>query len=314
VSDGDVVLRPTVGTPTARRRSPDERVRRRAVIGRLYIEPALAVYGFFVLQPLVLTVSYSFYDWDGVGPSEWVGLANYRKVIDDPDLYGAILHSFQLLIFFCAMPVLLGVVVASVLNRTDTGRFGTVARAVIFLPQIIPLVAAGIIWGLLLSLRGVVNQLLGWVGLGGVTRAWLGDFDYALPAVGMIGVWVLLGFCTVLLQTGMAKIDTSLYEAARLDGASWWQELRAVTVHGIRREIGVCITVTAIAALASFDIVYVSTGGGPGNATSVPGIQIYREAFLQRRIGVASALAVCLAVLVLAVVLPIQRLSRPHDS
>jgi raffinose/stachyose/melibiose transport system permease protein len=314
VSDGDVVLRPTVGTPTARRRSPDERVRRRAVIDWLYIVPALAVYGFFVLQPLVLTVSYSFYDWDGVGPSEWVGLANYRKVIDDPDLYGAILHSFQLLIFFCAMPVLLGVVVASVLNRTDTGRFGTVARAVIFLPQIIPLVAAGIIWGLLLSLRGVVNQLLGWVGLGGVTRAWLGDFDYALPAVGMIGVWVLLGFCTVLLQTGMAKIDTSLYEAARLDGASWWQELRAVTVPGIRREIGVCITVTAIAALASFDIVYVSTGGGPGNATSVPGIQIYREAFLQRRIGVASALAVCLAVLVLAVVLPIQRLSRPHDS
>jgi raffinose/stachyose/melibiose transport system permease protein len=313
-SKADVVRTPTAGTSTVRRRPRLPGDRRRAVVGWLYVAPALAMYGFFVLQPLVLTVSYSFYDWDGVGASEWVGLANYRRVFDDPDLYGAILNSFRLLIFFCAIPVSLGVVVASVLNRMSAGRFGTVARAVIFLPQIIPLVAAGIIWGLLLSLSGLVNQLLGWGGLGGVTRAWLGDFDYALPAVGMIGVWLLLGFCTVLLQTGMAKIDTSLYEAARLDGANWWQELRAVTVPGIRREIGVCTTVTAIAALASFDIVYVSTGGGPGNSTSVPGIQIYREAFLQRRIGVASALAVSLAVLVLALVLPIQRLSRPHES
>jgi raffinose/stachyose/melibiose transport system permease protein len=191
-----------------------------------------------------------------------------------------------------------------------TGRASNFARAVIFLPQIIPLVAAGIIWTRLLSRRGLVNQLLESVGLGGFARAWLGDFTYALPAVGLIGVWVLLGFCTVLLQTGAAKINPELYEAARLDGAGWFDELRAVTIPGIRREIGVCLTVTSIAALASFDIVYVSTGGGPGNTTSVPGIQIYYEAFLQRRLGIASALAITLTLLVLIVVLPIQRLSR----
>lgn len=280
------------------------------MIGWLFVMPALAFYAVFVLQPLALTFQYSFFEWDGVGPSDWVGLSNYRRVFSDPDLRGSIVNSFQLLLFFSVIPVTLGVVVASVLNRMATGRASNFARAVIFLPQIIPLVAAGIIWTRLLSRRGLVNQLLESVGLGGFARAWLGDFTYALPAVGLIGVWVLLGFCTVLLQTGAAKINPELYEAARLDGAGWFDELRAVTIPGIRREIGVCLTVTSIAALASFDIVYVSTGGGPGNTTSVPGIQIYYEAFLQRRLGIASALAITLTLLVLIVVLPIQRLSR----
>lgn len=271
------------------------------------------MYAVFVLQPLALTFQYSFYEWDGIGPSKWVGLSNYRRVLTDPDLRGSIVNSLKLLLFFSVVPVSLGVVVASVINRLAAGRFGNLARAVIFLPQIIPLVAAGIIWGRLLSSRGLINQLLGYLGLDGVTRAWLGDFTFALPAVGLIGVWVLLGFCTVLLQTGAAKINPELYEAARLDGAGWFAELRAVTIPGIRREIGVCLTVTAIAALASFDIVYVSTGGGPGNETSVPGIQIYTEAFLQRRLGIASALAIMLSLLVLLVVLPIQRLSRSED-
>lgn len=283
------------------------------VVAWAFVAPALLMYGFFVLQPLALTFQYSFFDWDGVGPSRWVGLSNYRRVWTDPDLRGSIVNSFQLLFFFSVLPVSLGVVVASVINRIAGGRFGRAARTMIFLPQIIPLVAAGIIWGRLLSSQGLINQFLDAVGLDGVSRAWLGDFTFALPAVGLIGVWVLLGFCTVLLQTGAAKINPELYEAARLDGAGWFAELRAVTIPGIRREIGVCLTVTAIAALASFDIVYVSTGGGPGNQTAVPGIQIYTEAFLQRRLGVASALAITLSLLVIVIVLPIQRLSRSDD-
>jgi len=289
------------------------RARSPILVGWLFVVPALVMYAIFVLQPLALTVQYSFYDWDGVGPATWVGVSNYSRVFTDPDLLGTIFNSFKLLLFFSVIPVTLGLITASVIHRVTTGRFGSTARAIIFLPQIIPLVAAGIIWGWLLSLPGLINQILKVVGLESVARAWLGDFDTALPSVGMIGIWVLLGFCTVLLQTGMAKINTDLYEAARLDGAGWFAELRAVTIPGIRYEIGVCLTVTAIAALAAFDIVYVSTGGGPGHATAVPGIQIYIEAFLQRRVGLASALAIALVLLVLIVILPIQRLSRGSD-
>jgi raffinose/stachyose/melibiose transport system permease protein len=201
-------------------------------------------------------------------------------------------------------------VVASVINRIAAGRFGDVARTVIFLPYIIALVAAGIIWGWLFSLSGLVNQILSFIGLGSITRAWLGDFNWALSAVGVIGIWVLLGFCTVLLSTGMSKIDPSLYEAARIDGTGWFREFFEITVPLLVQEIAVCLTVTVIFALATFDIVYVATAGGPGNATAVPGLQIYVLAFAQRNIGLASALAVMLMILVLVIILPIQRLSK----
>jgi raffinose/stachyose/melibiose transport system permease protein len=283
------------------------------LVGWLFVLPALVMYAIFVLQPLFLTVQYSFYRWDGVGPATWVGLSNYATVLSDPALRETILNAFRLVVFFSFIPVALGLLVASVIHRVATGRLGAAARTVLFLPQVMPLVAAGIIWGWLLALQGLVNQILSAIGLADVTRAWLGDFDTALPAVGIIGIWVLLGFCIVLLLTGMTKVDAGLYESARIDGATWFQELRAITVPSLRYEIGVCLTVTIIAALAAFDIVYVSTAGGPGNATTVPGIQIYYTAFLERQVGLASALAVALMVLVLVIIVPLQRLTRGGD-
>ncbi len=297
----------------SRRTSVRHGIRRDAIAGWLFAVPALLMYAIFVLLPLVLTVAYSFFKWNGVTRATWVGLNNYGTVLSDPDLLQTILNSFRLVVFFSFIPVGLGLVVASVIHRIATGRLGSIARTVLFLPQVIPLVAAGIIWGWLLALPGLVNQILTAVGLGGVTRAWLGDFDWALPAVGLIGIWVLLGFCTVLLLTGMTKIDQSLYESARIDGAGWLSEMRHITLPSLRYELGVCLTVTVIAALAAFDIVYVSTAGGPGYATAVPGIQIYILAFTQRQIGLASALAVLLMLLVVVVILPIQRLSREVD-
>ena len=288
-------------------------VRRQTVIGWLFVLPALVMYAVFVLQPLALTVQYSLYRWDGVGPATWVGLSNYATVLSEPKLVETLFNAFRLVLFYSFIPVTLGLVTASVIHRIANGRLGTVSRTVLFLPQVIPLVAAGIIWARLLSLTGLINQSLAAVGLGDLARAWLGDFDAALPAVGLIGVWVLLGFCTVLLLTGMTRIDTALFESARLDGAGWRQEFRAITLPSLRYEIGICLTVTVIAALAAFDIVYVTTGGGPGNATAVPGIQIYILAFLERQVGLASALAVVLVLLVLIVILPIQRLSRGGD-
>ena len=298
----------------SRRISLNRVVHRETVIGWLFAMPALLMYAVFVLIPFVLSVKYSFYRWNGIGPMTWVGTRNYETVLEVPDLLGTISNAFRLVVYFSFIPVTLGLAVASVMHRVASGRLGAIARTVLFLPQVIPLVAAGIIWGWLLALPGLINQMLRAVGLGVYTRAWLGDFDWALPAVGLIGIWVLLGFCTVLLWTGMTRLDPALYESARIDGASWFTEFVKITVPLLRHEIGVCLTVTVIAALAAFDIVYVSTAGGPGNSTAVPGIQIYILAFTQQRIGLASALAVMLMGLVLIVVIPLQRLSRETTS
>ena len=288
----------------------NNRFSREAFVGWLYVLPALLMYAIFVLLPFMLTILYSFHRWNGVGTMKWVGLKNYITVFQVPDLLGTIGHAFWLVVWFSFIPVGLGLVVASVMNRVAPGRMGEISRTILFLPYIIALVAAGIIWGWMLSLSGLVNQILTFLGLGAITRAWLGDFNWALSAVGIIGIWVLLGFCTVLLSTAMTKVDPSLYEAARIDGASWFKEFFGITVPLLKQEIGVCLTVTVIFALATFDIVYVATAGGPGNATSVPGLQIYILAFAQRNIGLASALAVLLMLLVVMIILPIQRLNK----
>jgi raffinose/stachyose/melibiose transport system permease protein len=286
------------------------RVRDVRFSGWAFVAPALAAYGVFVLWPLVQTFRYSLYQWDGVLPAKWIGLANFKTVFTDHQLLSILGHAFQLMIFFSAIPVLLGLVVATVIRRVALRRIGSVARAVLFLPQVVPLVAAGIAWSWVLSTDGVANQFLSAIGLGHVTRAWLGDFGTALPAVGVIGAWVLLGLCTVLLSAGMAKIDQTLYEAAQIDGAGPVREFLAITLPGLRQEIGVCVTVTVIAALSAFDIVYISTRGGPGTQTMVPGLEIYQLAFFNRQVGLASALAVVLMLLVLVCILPIQLLAR----
>jgi raffinose/stachyose/melibiose transport system permease protein len=301
------VVTRSAGARSPHRRPVAARLRdARGLVGWLFVAPAFAFYAVFVLRPIALTFQYSLYEWDGIGPSTWVGPANFGKVFTDPDLYDSLINAVKLIAFFSAIPVLLGLAIAATIRRIAESRLALVARTVLFLPQVIPLVAAGIAWSWLLASTGVINQLLSLVGLGGVTRAWLGDFATALPAVGMIGAWVLLGLCTLLLLAGMSKIDPALYEAARLDGAGPWREFVSITVPSLRQEIAVCVTVTVIAALASFDIIYISTQGGPGNTTMVPGLQIYYLAFSEREVGMASALAMVLMVLVIACALPIQ--------
>ena len=289
------------------------RLRSAGLGGWLYVLPALGMFVWLVLGSLATAFQYSLYHWDGVGASRWAGFDNYLEVFRNDDLLGAVVHSFILIGFYTVIPVSLGLVMAAVIHSGRQRALGGLAQTVLFIPQLVPLVAAGIAWRWMFATTGAVNQFLDLVGLGSFTRAWLADFDTALPAVGMIGVWVLLGFCTVLLLTGMSKIDPTLYEAARIDGAGPVREFLSVTLPSIRNQMAVCLTVTIILSLASFDIVFVSTGGGPGYQTMVPGVQIYRLAFAHREVGLASAFGLVLMVLVMVLILPIQRLQRRSD-
>ncbi|WP_196260911.1 carbohydrate ABC transporter permease [Pelagibacterium limicola] len=301
-------------TPAAQRQakqlSPRGASNKGKLAAWLFIAPAALAYTAFVLVPLAMSFYYSFLRWDGIGEARFHGLTNYVTVLTDPKLLQIIGNAFQLVGYFTVIPVALGLAVASVIRGHMAGAFGTVTRTVLFLPQVIPLVAAGIAWSWMFASTGVVNQGLRAIGMSEWARGWLGDFVWALPAVGLIGAWVLLGLCTMLLVTGITKIDPSLYEAARLDGANPWHEFRYITLPGLRQELGVCVTLTVISALASFDIVYISTLGGPGISTTVPGLEIYRLAFAHRQVGLASALAIVLMVLVLISIAPIQWLSR----
>ncbi len=288
-----------------------ERARKaRNLRGVVWVLPAFAFYAAFVLYPLSQTVRYSFYDWDGFGPATWVGTANYESVLTDERLLGSIWHALVLIVFFTLLPILLGLLTAAVIEDLRSAGLRAGARVILFLPQIIPLAGAAIAWSWMYSPGGVINQLLRLIGLDSVARPWLADFGTALPAVGLIGTWVATGLCTLLFTAGIQRQDPSVLEAASLDGAGRARRFVAITLPGLRREVVVAATVLTIAALASFDIVYVATAGGPGYATTVPGVLIFRLVFTEQAVGLASALAVVLVVLVLAIITPLQRWGR----
>jgi raffinose/stachyose/melibiose transport system permease protein len=287
--------------------------RRRRPVGLLYLLPAMALYTLFTVLPAVHTAYLSFFSWDGVTLPGFAGLGNYRQVAADPQLRSAAVHAGELIVFFSLLPIAIGMVAAAMVTRYQRRRGMGVVQAVLFLPQVVPLVAVGIIWRWVYAENGTVNQLLRAVGLGSHQEAWLGSFTWALPAVGLIGTWVVSGLCLVLFLSGIRRIEAEIYEAARLDGAGPVREFLSITVPLLRPELAVALSITVIAALSSFDLIYVTTAGGPGNSTVVPGILIYRLAFGGGAVGVASALAVVLTLVIFLVVLLINRLAREDD-
>lgn len=278
----------------------------------LYLLPAVAIYVGFLIYPAVSTLQFSFLDWDGIAPPAWAGADNFVLALTDPLLARAIGNGLLLIVFFTVIPIVVGLLMTALLiGRIRHGT--TFFRVVFFLPQVLPLVAVGTTWRWVYSEDGMVNQFLDLVGLGHLGRAWLGDEQFALVALGLIGTWVMSGLCMMLFMSGAQKVDASLHEAAAIDGAGPVRQFLSVTLPGLRKEISIAGVITTIAALASFDLVFVTTNGGPAGATNVPALLVYRLAFNEGDIGAASALAVVLTVLVVVLVGAIRYLAR-EDS
>jgi raffinose/stachyose/melibiose transport system permease protein len=296
------------GTPPAaalrvRVRAPGEPRR----VAYLYLAPALLFYLIFAFGPLLYTAWLSFFKWDGITVGTWVGFDNYNEILSDPAIRSSFVHSLVLIVFYAILPCALGLFLASVMAHSRVRGVGFF-RAVLFLPQTIATVVVAIAWVWIYGARGPLNQALRAIGLGSLTRSWLGDFNLALPAVGLVGSWVMFGLCMVLFVAGIQKIPYSLYEAARVDGAGRWREFFAVTLPGLRGEIAVALTLTTIFALRTFDLVYVATSGGPGSSTTVPSWLVYQNAFANGRVGLAAAVAVVLTIIIFAVAFLITRI------
>lgn len=264
-------------------------------IGWLYVLPGLAFYLLFTLGPLLHTVYYSLFTWDGLTEKTWAGLANYREAIVDDELIGSFVHSGVLILFYAVIPVLLGLLLTAALTRHVVRGF-RFFRTALFLPQLIAGVVIAQAWTWIYDNNGPLNEALRLVGLDSLVRPWLGDFTWALPSIGVIGTWVTFGLCMVLFVAGVQKIPSTLYDAARVDGAGAVREFFAVTLPGLRGEVLVALVLTTINALRSFDIVYNTTAGGPGGTTLVPSLYMYQNAFLYNRVGYAAAVATILAV------------------
>jgi raffinose/stachyose/melibiose transport system permease protein len=294
-----------VNRPRARRGGKKRKVEWKAY---LYILPAFVLFAVFLGVPAVQTAQYSLFRWNGIGPSTWVGLQNYAELFTDSVLRSSFLHAGVLIFFYAVIPLVLALFLTAIISRGANLRGMSVFRTLLFLPQVVASVVVATTWVAIYSPNGLVNQLLRLVGLDSLTRAWLGDFDTALPAVGLVGSWLGIGLCLVLFLSGVANIQPELFEAARIDGAGPVGEFFSITLPALRGQIAVALTLTVVAALKTFDLVYITTRGGPGTSTTLPAFEAYNRAFNTGKVGSAAAVAILLTAIILIVTVLIQKI------
>lgn len=270
----------------------------------LYLLPGTLASLAVIVVPLFMTVGISFTKWQGIGDPEWIGLDNYTRLFKDENFWSSFEHILLLIIAMAVVPTLLGLVLAAVLfdyiAKVFSSRTASFFRSGFYLPQVLPVAVTGIIWGWILHPQyGALNKMLSKVGLDSLAKNWLGDPDFALFSVMVIMVWVQIGYPVVMFMAGLQRINPELYEAADLDGATWWQRFMRITIHMIKPEFYVVLVTTTIAALKIFGQIFVLTRGGPTNATLVPSYFAYKNFFEKANVGYGSAISTVLTVIII---------------
>ncbi len=297
--------------PTSTAGGPSLRAER--IAGLAMTLPALAFFVVFVGYPITQTILIGFQRWNAISAPEWIGLGNYRRMLDDPVFRHAL---FVTLVLTAAMTVLLTVLpmLVAVVFAQGWGRWGTLYRTILFIPAMISWVVAGGLWKLILEPNfGSLNTLLGRFGLESLRHNWLGDEGLVLYVIVVVAVWQQIGLYVVIFYAGLQSIDPTLYEAARVDGANGLQQLRSVTVPMLRPVTLLVITLNLLNGIKLFDVIWVMTQGGPVNASQVLGTYMYRVSFASSGLpdfGYGSALSTVILVLCLAAVSAQIRLGR----
>jgi raffinose/stachyose/melibiose transport system permease protein len=238
---------------------------------------------------------YAFTDWTGVGAFEFVGLDNFRRIVEDPALIGSLRNTLFLAFGFLIATNVIGMVLALALNRTVKTRH--VLRALFFMPVVLSPLAVSYIWKFIFDFNGPLNHVLGWAGM--EPRTWLADPALALWAVLVVMTWQTTGMVMVIFLAGLATVPPEIEEAAALDGAGTWRRFVHVTVPSIRPAIAIASTLMLVQGLRVFDQIMALTGGGPAGATETLATQVYKQTFSLSNFGFGAALALLLTLIML---------------
>jgi multiple sugar transport system permease protein len=264
----------------------------------------------FVGAPMLLALSLGFFEVTGFGGYTFVGLDNYRRMFGDPLFLTSLRTTATYVVLLVPGVYVAGLGLALLVNQRLP--LTPLFRGMLFLPHVISLVVIGLIWQFMLVDRvGVVNQFLSSLGLPG--HSWLGTPATALPTVLVVTIWFLMGYYMIIFLAGLQEIPREYYEAARIDGASPWRTFQDITLPLLRPTsffVLLISTVTAVAGAQGFDLVFVMTGGGPANATSLVIYYIYQQAFAYGNFGYAAAMASFLVLVLILLTGVLFKLTR----
>jgi ABC-type sugar transport system permease subunit len=281
---------------------------REAGAGYVLILPLVLASGAFLFVPIVTSAYWSFTDFSGLGSPTWVGLRNYTELFADPRFIRALVNTVIFVGLGMSIGPTLGLLSALLLNREM--RFRALFRTAYFLPVMTSLVVVATIWKILLNERGILNSVLGVVGV--PAHAWLAQTNTALPAVTITSIWQGFGFETVVFLAALQAIPRDLYDAARVDGAGAWRTFRHITLPGLRSTILFVYIYGIIGSFQVFDQVFVMTQGGPIQSTTTVVFRLYQE-FYGLDLGKASAIAYVLVLILAALSFVQLRIGEERD-
>lgn len=282
--------------------SRQKRVIRSNLTGYAFILPNLIGYSIFVFLPVCFSFVLSVMKWDGSkAPMEFVGIDNFVQIFADDIFKKAFFNTIE----YAAMTVLPTLVLALLLAVLLNSKIKGIAffRTSFFFPYIASIVAVGAVWNMLFQPDfGPINEFLKFIGIANPPR-WVVDVKWAMVAISIVSVWKYMGYYMIVYLAALQGISSSLYEAAGIDGANGWQKLRYITVPMLTPTTFFVLIMLTIQCFKVFDMVYVMTGGGPGNATKTLVNYIYEKAFTSWQLGPASAGAIVLFAVVLVITL-----------
>jgi raffinose/stachyose/melibiose transport system permease protein len=279
----------------------------------LLMGPALVLFVLFVLLPICVAAYYGLFNWSGYGAlSDFVGLHNYRLVLDDQVFRQSLLHNVIIAVLSLVIQLPISVALALLLNRRMRG--GSFLSLAVFAPYVMSQATTAVLWSLMLQPGGFVDQLLKAVGLGGLVHQWLADPSIVLYTLFVVLTWQFIGFGIILLLAGLQGIPAELREAAAIDGASPWQATRRITLPLLGPTIRIWIFLSMIGSLQVFDVVWIMTVGGPANASSTMVTYMIQNGFRSLEFGYGSAVAVILFIISLVFALLYQRFALRRDT
>lgn len=288
----------------SKRKTIDKKVKKTITIS-LFIAPALIIYSLYVIYPILTTLNYSFFEWNGISDKVFIGLDNYSEMLNDDVFWISLKNNAWVVLASVFIQIPLGLLMALFLFAPIRGiRF---FNGIYFIPFLMSTVAVGILWRLMYDpINGTINQLINFLGFENI--AWLSDKNTAIFSVLLVIVWQFAPFYMILFKAGIVGISEEMYEAADIDGANYLQKFAKITLPLLAPTIVTSSILAIVGSLKSFDLFYIMTGGGPNHGTEILGTYMYKQAFVNFNMGYGSAIAFVMFILALVVVIIIQYL------
>jgi raffinose/stachyose/melibiose transport system permease protein len=273
----------------------------------VFLSPAMLIYGFMVLLPIVMSIYYSFFDWNGVAPKVFSGLHNFQTLLKDTVMFTALFNSLKLTFWAVIIQLPAGLFLAMLLSTKIKG--GNFFKTVYFLPVMLSTVVLGILWGQIYDPNiGLLNQFLMKIGLESWVQTWLGDEKYALASIIAVVAWQYIGFYVVVYFAALQNIPEEIIESAKIEGASEWLMLIKIRLPLIWPVVMFTVLNAVVNSLRYFDLVYIMTKGGPNNSSEVIATYMVKQMLQFLDYGYGSAISAFLFFFSLAIALLLGKL------